>query len=148
GFLMPSIFFKKAGINVTPVFTGRHSESVKALLDNKVSAAATFADMAKKHRELRVLTVTAKIPNEPIISRYSLAPEKRKAIIAAIQSLPNTPEGKQALASIADLAAFRPITAAAYRPMHELLLSEGKSVYNLVPQGWLIQQINQPFLVR
>ena len=30
--------------------------------------------------------------------------------------------------------------------LHELLLTEGKTVYDLVPGGWDIYRLNQPYL--
>ena len=148
GFLLPAIMLKRAGVKVESVFTGRHSASAKALLEKSVAAAATYEGMASVHPELRVLEVTGTVPNEPVVSRPELAPGKRQAILTAFLSLADTAEGKQALASIADITGFRTASDDIYRPIHELILGQDKSIYDMVPEGWLIQRINQTYVMR
>jgi hypothetical protein len=60
-------------------------------------------------------------------------------------SLSSTPEGRKALAAVADITGFRHVEEGVYRPLHDLLRSEGKAVYDLVPDGWEIQKLNQPY---
>lgn len=148
GFILPSIMLNRAGIKVEPVFTGGHAASAKALLDKSVAAAATYEGMASVHPELMVLEVTGTVPNEPVVSRPELAPGKRQAILTAFLSLTDTAEGKQALAAIADITGFRTASDDIYRSIHELVRGQDKSIYDMVPEGWLIQRIDQPYVMR
>ena len=145
GFTLPAIYLKKAGITVASSFSASHEENLKKLLSGEVYAAATYARQASRHQGLKILAFTGKVPNEPVIVRKSLDLEKRKALAAAFLTLGATPEGRRALGGIADITGFRPADEAAYRPLHDLILSEGQSVYDLVPDGWEIYRLNQPY---
>ena len=94
---------------------------------------------------LKVLAVTGRVPNEPVIFRRGLDEKKRQAIEAAFISLAAKPECRKALGALADITGFKPADPSVYRPLHELLRSEGKAVYDLVPQGWEIHRLNQPY---
>ncbi|HBL15946.1 MAG: hypothetical protein A2X36_03760 [Elusimicrobia bacterium GWA2_69_24] len=146
GFLLPAAFLLKAGVEVQTEFTGGHDESVRRLLAGKVDAAATYAEMAVRHKGLRILAQTGMAPNEPFVVRRGLNPDKRRALVAAIQSLAGTEEGEHALGALADISGWRPIDEDVYRPIHDTLRALDKSVYDLVPQGWEIRRLNQPYL--
>ncbi len=146
GYFLPSVFLKKAGVKVTPVFAGSHKAALAALLDGSADAAATYADAAKGRPELRVLAVTGTVPNEPVVVRRSLLPEKRQAIEAALAALPGTPEGRKALSAVADITGFSPVSEAPYRALQETILAAGKSVYDLLPEGWQMRQLNEPYM--
>ncbi len=146
GFFLPSVFLKKAGIKVEPVFAGGHEAAVKALLDGRAAAAATYAAAVSKRPELRVLAVTGTAPNGPVAARRGLLPEKLKAVEAALIALPDTPEGKMAIGAVADITGFRPVPQDVYRAEHERIRSAGKSVYDLLPDGWQIRQLNEPYM--
>ena len=146
GYFLASVFLKEAGVKVEPVFAGSHKAALAALLEGKADAAATYAGAAKGHPELRVLAVTGTAPNEPVVVRRGLLPEKRQAIAAALTALPATPEGKRALGAVADITGFSPASEDAYRAVHTRILTAGKSVYDLLPEGWQMRQLNEPYM--
>ena len=146
GFTLPAIYLDKAGVKAVPDFVSSHEEVLKKLVDGEVYAAATYARQAERAKGLKILAVTGKVPNEPLITRRSLAREKRDALKAAFLTLGDTPEGRKALASVADITGFRPVDSAVYQPLHQQLLENGKVVYDLVPGGWDIYKLNQPYI--
>jgi phosphonate transport system substrate-binding protein len=146
GYFLPSVFLKKEGVKVQPVFAGSHKAAVAALLKGKADAAATYSAAAVAHPELRVLAVTGTVPNGPVVVRRALLPDKRKAVTDALAALPGTPEGKRALGAVADISGFAPASDDAYRDMHGAILGAGRSVYDLLPEGWHIRQLNEPYM--
>jgi len=146
GFFLPSVFLKKAGVKVEPVFAGSHEAAVKALVEERAAAAATYAAAASSRPGLRVIAVTGTSPNGPVAARRGLLPEKREAVMSALIALPGTPEGKRAIGAVADITGFRPVSEDIYRSTHELIRSAGKSVYDLVPEGWHIRTLNEPYM--
>lgn len=146
GFTLPVVYLEKAGVKTGLEFSAGHDENVKKLLDGRVAAAATYARQADKHKGLRVLAVTGRVPNEPLVFRSDLAEAKREALKEAFLSLAAAREGRKALGAVADITGFRPVSAEVYRPLHELLRAQGKSVYDLMPEGWAIHRLNQPYM--
>ncbi|KAF0124754.1 MAG: phnD [Elusimicrobia bacterium] len=145
GFTLPSIYLKKAGGKFTPVFSRSHDENVERLLKGEFDAAATYARYAAKRKDLRVLAVTGRVPNEPVVVRRGLDAARREKILAAFSALADKPEGREALGAMADITGFRAVDASVYKPIHDLIRSEGKAVYDLVPDGWTIHKLNQPY---
>lgn len=145
GFTLPAIYLKNAGVTAASEFTSSHEANLKKLVNGEVYAAATYARQVSRSPGLKVLVYTGKVPNEPLIVRGGLSPEKRKALAAAFLALGGTAEGRRALGAVADITGFRPADEAAYKPLHDLILSEGKSVYDLIPGGWEIYRLNQPY---
>lgn len=145
GFTLPAIYLKKADVKVASSFSASHEENLKKLLSGEIYAAATYARQASRQPGLKILAFTGKVPNEPVIVRRGLDPVKRKALAGAFLTLGATAEGRRALGGIADITGFRPADEAAYRPLHDLILSEGQSVYDLIPDGWEIYRLNQPY---
>ena len=145
GFTLPSIYLKKAGVKVIPEFFSSHESNFKKLVDGEIYAAATYARQVARSPGLKILAVTGKVPNEPVIVRRTLSREKREALKSAFLTIGAAPEGRRALGMIADITGFRPVDEAVYRPLHELLRAEGKAVYDLVPDGWDIYRLNQPY---
>ena len=146
GFTLPTLFLEKAGVKVEPDFAAGHDEALKKLLGGEALAAATYARQAQKAPGLKVLAVTGTVPNEPLVFRRGLRGEKLEAVKAAFLSLASTPEGRKALGSVADITGFRPVDSKVYKPLHDLLLANGRAVYDLVPQGWDIYRLNQPYM--
>ncbi len=145
GFVLPAIYLEEAGVKPVPEFSASHAENVARLLKGEVEAAATYGRQASRPG-LKVLAVTGKVPNEPLVTRHDLPQDKREDLAEAFMALNSTAEGRRALASVADITGFRPADAAVYRPLHELLLSQGRPVYDLVPNGWEIYRLNQPYM--
>ena len=145
GFTLPSLYLKKAGIAVAPEFTTGHDANLRELLDKYIDAAATYARQASRYPGLKIVAVTGKVPNEPLIVRRKLAAEKRQALAEAFLSLGDTPEGSKALGAVADITGFQSVDEAVYKPLHQLIFSEGGSIYDLIPEGWNIYKLNQPY---
>lgn len=145
GFMLPSLYLKKAGITVVPEFIPGHDANLRKLLEKNIDAAATYARQASRYPGLKIVAVTGKVPNEPLIVRRKLAADKRQALAEAFLSMGDTPEGLKALGAVADITGFRPVDAAVYKPLHEIILSEGGSIYDLIPEGWDIYKLNQPY---
>ena len=146
GFTLPCIYLTKAGIKPERVVSASHDENIERLLKGDFPAAASFAGQVTHHAGLKVLAVTGRVPNEPLIVRRSLAADKRTLLVSAFLALGDTSEGRKALAAFADITGFRPVDESVYKPVHDLLLKEGHSVYDLVPAGWEIQRLNQPYM--
>jgi phosphonate transport system substrate-binding protein len=145
GFTLPAIHLENAAVKAQIDFAPSHEAVLKKLLAGEVAAAATYARQVSRDRNLKVLAVTGRVPNEPLVMRKGLAADRREALKAAFMSLSSTPEGRKALAAVADITGFRHVEEGVYRPLHDLLRSEGKAVYDLVPDGWEIQKLNQPY---
>lgn len=146
GYFLPSAFLKKEKVKVRPVFAGSHKAALAALLSGNADAAATYADAAKGQPGLRVVAVTGTAPNEPVVVRRGLLAEKRQAVEAALLGLPGTPAGKKALGAVADISGFTAVSEAPYKAMHEAILAAGKSVYDLLPEGWQMRQLNEHYM--
>lgn len=146
GFTLPAIYFEKAGVKVEPDFSASHAQALEKLVKGEVYAAATYARQAARRPGLKILAYTGKVPNEPLIVRRGLDLEKKTMLVSAFLSLAGTKEGRRALGTIADITGFRPADEAVYKPLHETLLTEGKTVYDLVPDGWEIYRLNQPYV--
>lgn len=145
GFTLPAVFLEKAGVKPTPEFVASHEEALKKLVNGDFLAVATYARQASKAPGLKVLAVTGKVPNEPLVFRRGLYDDKREALKKAFLDLASTKEGRKALGAMADITGFRPADQEVYKPLHELLLNSGKPVYDLVPEGWAIHRLNQPY---
>ncbi len=145
GFTLPSIYLKKAGESFIPVFSAGHDENVERLLNGELDAAATYARYASKRKGLKVLAVTGRIPNEPLVVRRGLDAAKREKLLTAFVSLAGDPEGRKTLGAMADITGFGPVDASVYKPIHDIIRMDGKSVYDLIPDGWNIYRLNQPY---
>lgn len=146
GFTLPSIYLEKAGVNTAREFASSHEAVLKRLLTGELFAAATYARQAARAQGLKVLAVTGKVPNEPVVFRKGLSAEKSASIKAAFIGLNATKEGRKALGAVADITGFKAVDGEVYKPLHELLRSEGKVVYDLVPEGWAIHRLNEPYM--
>jgi ABC-type phosphate/phosphonate transport system substrate-binding protein len=145
GFTLPVIFLEKAGVKAQPYFAAAHPAALKLLLDGQVAAVATYARQARRVPGLKVLAVTGQVPNEPVVFRKGLSAEKAAALQSALVSLARSKAGAKALGAVADITGFKPVDEDVYKPLHELLRGEGRTVYDLVPEGWDIYRLNQPF---
>ncbi len=138
GYLLPSKLLADAKVSVTPLFTGSHAAALAALKEGRADAAATYEDSVKGDPELTVLGKTPELPNEPLFFRAGLPAGKRQKLMDAFLNVAATSEGKQALAGIAHVEGFEPATDAEYKGAAVLISSIGKSVKDVVPQGWIL----------
>ncbi|HNT98178.1 MAG TPA: phosphate/phosphite/phosphonate ABC transporter substrate-binding protein [Elusimicrobiales bacterium] len=146
GFTLPSIYLRRSGGKVeAPVFATTHDENVARLERGEIDAAATYGRQALRHKYLKVLAVAGRVPNEPVVFRKNLDQAKREKLATAFLSLSDTKEGRKALGAMADITAFRAVDASVYKPVHDLIRAEGKAVYDLIPDGWDIHRLNQPY---
>jgi phosphonate transport system substrate-binding protein len=145
GFTLPSIYLLRSGGKVIPVFAPTHDENVARLQRGEIDAAATYGRQALRHKDLKVLAVAGRVPNEPVVFRKNLDQAKRDKLTAAFLSLSDTREGRKALGTMADITGFRTVDASAYKQVHDLIRAEGKAVYDLIPDGWDIHRLNQPY---
>lgn len=146
GFTLPSIYLRKAGVKVMREFSSSHDVNVRRLLDGEMDAVATYARQAARFPGLKVVAVTGKAPNEPLVTRGGLAEDKRRALSRAFMELASDTDGKKALGAMADITGFRRVNPGVYKPLHDLLLMEGSSIYDLVPAGWQIHKLRDPYL--
>jgi len=146
GFLLPAQYLQNEGVKVEARLLDSHDNAIEALIKGEVAAIATYGSRAAGSKGLRVLARTGTVPNEPFVFRKNLRPEKREALIKALKGLTDSPKGKQALLSVADITGFGPVDAGAYRAVHELLREAGKSVYDIVPEGAEVRRLNQPYM--
>jgi len=138
GYLLPSKLIADAKVSVTPVFTGSHEAALAALKEGRVDAAATYEDSVKEDSTLVVLGKTPALPNEPLFFRAGLAPEKKQKLMEAFQSVAASADGKRVLAGIAHTEGFEPVTDADYAGAVAVIDGIGKSVKDVVPQGWIV----------
>ncbi|MCX5794200.1 MAG: PhnD/SsuA/transferrin family substrate-binding protein [Elusimicrobia bacterium] len=146
GFLLPAQFLHKEGVQVEAKFLGSHDKAMEALVRGEVAAIATYGHRALKRKDLRVLAMTGTVPNEPFVLRKGLRPEKRDALLKALQGLAGSAEGEKDLLAVADITGFGPVAEQAYRSVHDILEAAGKSVYDIVPEGAEVRRLNQPYM--
>jgi len=135
GFIFPAKLFKDAAITLETEFAGNHAQALERLLAGQVEAAATFIGAVEADARLRILATTDLIPNEPVVVRHGVRPEKAERVLMALTRLAATSEGKALLAKMADVTGFRPITNEHYDPVVGAARAAGVTVYDLVPAG-------------
>jgi ABC-type phosphate/phosphonate transport system substrate-binding protein len=122
-------------MTVETEFAGSHAQALERLLAGHVDAAATFIGAIEADSRLRVLATTDLIPNEPVIVRHGVRPEKAERVLSALTRLAATPEGKALLSRMADVTGFKPVTNEHYDSVVGVARSAGATVYDLVPAG-------------
>lgn len=138
GYILPAKLLADAKVHPTPVFAGTHQAAIAELKAGRTDAAATYADAVSADPELAVLAKTADMPNEPVFFRASLDPVKRQKLVAALEQVARTEEGRRVLGGMANIEGFVPTTDADYLKTAELITSIGKSVRDVVPRGWTL----------
>jgi phosphonate transport system substrate-binding protein len=138
GFLLAAKLLKDQGVEAKPSFTGSHEAALAAVREGKAAAAATYADAVRVVPDLRSLAKTDPVSNEPLFVRADLEPARRRALTSAVLAAAATERGKQALAGIAGIEGFEPVTDQAYTQAFELVSRAGHAVQELVPRGWVL----------
>lgn len=138
GYLLPSKLLADAKVSVVPVFAGTHEAALAQLKAGRVDAAATYGDGVKGDPELVVLGKTPELPNEPLFFREKLDAQKRQKLVDAFQAVAKSAEGKAVLGGIAHIEGFEPATDADYAAAASVIDGIGKSVKDVVPQGWIV----------
>ncbi|ODG96432.1 phosphonate ABC transporter substrate-binding protein [Nostoc sp. KVJ20] len=129
GYLMPLATFKKLGIDdnrnfAQVLYAGSHSNSMAALEDGIVDAAATNISSYLKRQKngkltpqnSRILWESAPIPNSPIVVSKKLSPELIKRLKQAFIS---SPEGLQDIIGT-ESAGYTLVTPSDYTPIEQL----------------------------
>ncbi|MHC0066497.1 substrate-binding domain-containing protein [Nostoc sp. UIC 10890] len=129
GYLMPLATFKKLGIDdnrnfAQVLYAGSHSNSMAALEDGIVDAAATNISSYLKRQKngkltpqnSKILWESAPIPNSPIVVSKKLSPELIKRLKQAFIS---SPEGLQDIIGT-ESAGYTLVTPSDYTPIEQL----------------------------
>lgn len=135
GFVFPAKILADAGVEVVAEFSGEHPGTLESLRSGATDAAATFEAAVAGETGLRVIARTDTIPNEPLVFRSGLLPEKRAALARALERLAADSEGARILAASADVTGFRPVTDREYAGVIAAIRAAGLSVYAVVPEG-------------
>lgn len=138
GYILPAKLLADAKVGATPVFAGTHQAAISELKAGRTDAAATYADAVTGDPELTVLAKTQDMPNEPVFFRASLDKDKRDKLVAALEKVARSDEGRRVLGGMANLEGFVPATDAEYIATADLVTSIGKSVKDVVPRGWTL----------
>jgi phosphonate transport system substrate-binding protein len=138
GFLLAAKKLADEKVRVEHVFSGGHAQSLAELRAGRVAAAAVYVGAAKDDPALLSLSKTEPIPNEPVFFRADLEPDRRRRVTEALLAFGASDPGRAALAEMADVSGFAPISSAEYDAAFALVQAAGKSVHDLVPRGWLV----------
>ena len=133
GFLFPSVRMREAGLDpdreVMAYFAGEHIAAIRALLDGKVDAAASFGaaieaarGMGLDVRSLRILAITGHIPMDAVVARGDLEPALVGRLERAFWSLNGVSEaGAKALQGVQGVDGFVPTQDALYDSVREVV---------------------------
>ena len=143
GYLLPKLYLKKKNINLTNffskiIYTGNHYESVKALLDGKVDAIATFSNdeaasdgawtkyaPKKRRSDFASLWVSRAIPSDPFCVREAFYVEHPRLthdlMFNLIEWRDEGSEKKSKLKSLLSGASLALATKHQYQPLRELV---------------------------
>jgi phosphonate transport system substrate-binding protein len=116
GYVIAKATLLSAGINPvqafeTQDFLGSHDAVCKAVFEGKYDLGATFSDpsptsikvtgcvsaLGKKADTLKVMAVSAEVPNDVLVASAKFPQGKVDAIVAAAKAASTTPEGKKSL---------------------------------------------------
>jgi phosphonate transport system substrate-binding protein len=143
GFVYPAKLLREANVTPKPVFAGSHEAALEQVRSGKVGAAATFMKAVEGDESLRVIAITAPIPNEPVFFRHGLDAARRDQFIGALIAFSKTPEGVEVLRDIGDIEGFEKVDDLAYQAAHDDISGADRQVQDLVPKGWWIHHQNR-----
>jgi len=121
-----------AGIFNSQDFLGSHDAVCAAVAEAKVDVGAAFSDdgtspavhvtaCGDRASGVRILSTSAKIPNDTLVVRAGLPDATRDAVSRAALALNSTPSGKEVLRSAFLADAFVPVVLADYISVKEAL---------------------------
>lgn len=145
GFILPAILFSKKDIKPKFIFTGSHEEAVKKLFDKQAQAVSTYEKIIKADRRLKLLQIMGPVPNEPFVCRKDLKEGICERLKDVLLSMPADKRGAQILLSMSDITGFEAVSPDVYADLHEMILYSGKDIYSLVPEGYKLYKINEPY---
>jgi phosphonate transport system substrate-binding protein len=151
GYLLPAKMF--VDNNVKPketMFAQKHDNVVTMIYQKQVDAGATFysppSEDGKKiedarrlvktqfpdvEEKIKIVTLTDKIPNDPIVFRKGVPEKMKQEISAAILALQKTPEGNEIFYKIYGVTGMVLSTDAKYDSVRKVLSALGKSAAEL-----------------
>ena len=155
GYLLPLKTLKDLKIEPKEtVFAMKHDSVISMIYQGQVDAGATFYSPpskdaeGKEHMEdarrlvltqypdvekkIKILQLSAPIPNDPIIFRKEMPEEMKTKIVDGILAFVATPEGKDAFNKIYGVTEFKKSTDADYDPVRKMLNELGKSAADLM----------------
>lgn len=151
GYLLPSRVFKSEGIKLKEtIFAGKHDSVVLAVYQKKVDAGATFytppdEDGTPKdarwllrtqhpdvYDKVRILQLTDKIPNDPLVFRKEVPEETKKKIMDSLLKYIKTPEGAKVMMDLYHITDFKEATDADYNSVRSYLADLGKTAQDFI----------------
>lgn len=150
GYLLPMKLFADNQIKPKEkVFAQKHDNVVTMVYQKQVDAGATFYSPPHNGKiedarrlvktqfpdiedKVKIVELTGKIPNDPIIIRKGLKPEMKKLIQNALLEYIKTEEGKKVFYNLYGVSDFEATTDATYDGVRDMLSSLGKSATELV----------------
>jgi ABC-type phosphate/phosphonate transport system substrate-binding protein len=134
GFILAAKLLRDAKVPVVVRFSGSHEQALADVRAGVAVAAATYRGASQGAADLRVLASTAAVANEPLFVARTIPAETRTALARALAGVGTEEAGL--LAGVANVSGFREPPPGAYDEAAQIVRSAGKSVEDLVPEGW------------
>lgn len=138
GWIIPSLTIRAAGVNPETDFTqivdaGGHTGVITAVYNGDVDAGATFVDARGNIQEdfpdvmerVRVIQVSAPIPNDGVQFHPSVPAEMKEQIVEALLAIADTEEGAEALGQAYQWDALERHGDDFYDPFRQVLQAAG-----------------------
>ena len=154
GYLYPMKLLKDNGVKPGRiVFAGGHKKAVQMLYDGEVDAAATYhtrpsneglerdgrTEIATEHPDviskLKIIALTAEIPNGPIATRHDLPDDVELKLVGALAAFARTAEGRKALLDLYNMTGLTVARDSDYDGVRETLKELHKTIQEMVPRG-------------
>jgi len=147
GWIIPMLTMRAAGINPESdlkeiVDAGGHPAVVAAVYNGDVQAGATFVDartsLEKQYpdvmEKVRVIAVSADIPNDGVQFSPTVPAELRDKIVNALVEIASTDEGKKALQQGYSWTDLTKKNDSFYDPFRQVLQASGMKVEDLIKE--------------
>ncbi len=150
GYLLPKKELKERGIEPSnEVFAMSHDAVISMIYQGRVPAGAAFysppqdGEVQDARRfvqtqfpdvmdKIKILHLTADIPNEPIVFRKDMPEAMKEEVVTALLKLAQTDDGKTALFQMFGITELKRSTDADYEGVVKMLRDLGKSATELV----------------
>jgi phosphonate transport system substrate-binding protein len=144
GWIIPMLTMRAAGIDtendIDVVDAGGHTAVVSAVYNGDVDAGATFVDARGNiegdnpdvMEKVKVIALTADIPNDGVQFHPSVPIELKNAIVDALLEIVSTEEGAEALGRAYDWNELVKRTDSFYDPFRQVLQASGMDVGTLL----------------
>ncbi len=161
GFFAAAQKIKKSNVKLgTYIFSGAHIEALRQVLTGQADALATYVDDAQhpgvpkdiyaglsaKEREqaarLSSLLLEIEIPNEPLVMRKKLPPDKLQSILRALQGLPQDAQLSKDLLLLGGIRGFAPASDQDYTQLARMLKDLDKEAEEALPGGWKLRCVH------